>query len=488
MKSSIEAGVSEQQTKGINFHGYKATSSDVVLKPQVEEIGGGASSPGENGKSVQHSTMLEKLDCQELATMVHLSVTPEKSLADAPVWIFVSGLVPSQIVTLHALLTDEKGVRFEARAFYRANNIGEVDLKQAPALGGDYLGVWPMGLFSTLKPNKKHCRLMKREVMRSPFHIQISLYDGFKALISPSDVALVTCTVERWYVAPGVERFQIKTGQVRGALFVPPGPGPFPGVIDLFGGSGGLFEFRASLLASKGFVVLALAFFAYDDLPQSLKEVNLKYFEEASILLLKHPKVRGPGLGVIGLSKGAEIALAMATFLPQIMAAVCINGATYMNGASLRFCDLHIPAVPYSPERIIITEMGTIASLHVWGDPQDESSQASAIPVEKALGPVLFVVGEDDKSVKSKLYAEAAIARAKKYGKNDCTLLAYPGAGHLIEPPGSPLCCNCLMHQTPLPVQWGGKAEPHAKAQEHSWKEIQKFFEFHLGPPGNSNL
>lgn len=69
------------------------------------------------------------------------------------------------------------------------------------------------------------------------------------------------------------------------------GPGPFPGVIDLFGGSGGLIEFRAVLLANKGFAVLALAFFGYDDLPQSLEEVDLEYFEEASILLLKHPKV-----------------------------------------------------------------------------------------------------------------------------------------------------------------------------------------------------
>ncbi|XP_003224159.2 bile acid-CoA:amino acid N-acyltransferase [Anolis carolinensis] len=421
--------------------------------------------------------------------MVHLSVTPVSSLADAPVWIYASGLVPSQTVTLHASLTDERGVQFESRAFYQANDAGEVDLKKMPALGGDYTGVWPMGLLASLKANnKKFHRLMKRDVMGSPFHIQISLFGPFKILTSPTDVPLATCTVERWYVAPGVERFQIKTGRVRGALFVPPGPGPFPGVIDLFGGSGGLFEFRASLLASKGFVVLALAYFAYDDLPQSLTEVNLEYFQEASILLLNHTKVRGPGLGVIGLSKGAEIALAMATFLPQIVAAVCINGATYMNGAPLCFRDVHIPAIPYSSERIVITEMEGMATLHVWGDPHDKGHQASAIPVEKALGPVLFVVGEDDESLKSKLYAEIAIARAKKNGKNNCTLLSYPGAGHLIELPGSPHCYISPMQKSPLPIQWGGKTEPHAKAQEHSWKEIQKFLELHLGPPESSNL
>lgn len=69
------------------------------------------------------------------------------------------------------------------------------------------------------------------------------------------------------------------------------GEGPFPGIIDLFGGIGGLIEFRASLLAARGFAVLALAYIAYEDLPKYLMEVDLEYFEEAANLLLAHPKV-----------------------------------------------------------------------------------------------------------------------------------------------------------------------------------------------------
>lgn len=61
--------------------------------------------------------------------------------------------------------------------------------------------------------------------------------------------------------------------------------------MDLFGGVGGLIEFRASLLAAHGFAVLALAYFAYEDLPKLLQEVDLEYFEEAANLLLAHPKV-----------------------------------------------------------------------------------------------------------------------------------------------------------------------------------------------------
>ena len=59
----------------------------------------------------------------------------------------------------------------------------------------------------------------------------------------------------------------------------------------MFGGIGGLVEYRASLLAAHGFAVLALAYFAYADLPKQLQEVDLEYFEEAANLLLAHPKV-----------------------------------------------------------------------------------------------------------------------------------------------------------------------------------------------------
>lgn len=175
----------------------------------------------------------------------------------------------------------------------------------------------------------------------------------------------------------------------------------------------------------------------------------------------------------------------MSAFLEQIVAAVCINGPTTILGTPLHFHDVHIPAVPYHPEKFLVNEMGTLSNLYIMEDCDDESS---AIPLEKARGHILFVVGEADASFNSKLHAELAIARARKYGKNNCAMLSYPGAGHLIEVPGSPLCFSSRMRNCFRPMQWGGKLELHAKAQEHSWKEIQRFFELHLGQAGSSNL
>ena len=47
------------------------------------------------------------------------------------------------------------------------------------------------------------------------------------------------------------------------------GKAPFPAVVDMFGSVGGLVEIRAALLASRGFLTLALPYFSYKDLPSS---------------------------------------------------------------------------------------------------------------------------------------------------------------------------------------------------------------------------
>lgn len=71
------------------------------------------------------------------------------------------------------------------------------------------------------------------------------------------------------------------------------GKGPFPGIIDLYTFGGGLSEPRASLLAHEGYVVLALPYYGYQDLPKKPKMLDLEYFEEAVKYLRGHPEVSG---------------------------------------------------------------------------------------------------------------------------------------------------------------------------------------------------
>ncbi|KAG9488333.1 acyl-coenzyme A amino acid N-acyltransferase 1-like [Eleutherodactylus coqui] len=407
--------------------------------------------------------------------MINIKVSPESCLADENVKIKVWGLQPEQVITLRAWLKDEKGKLFHSRAFYVSDTEGKVDLEHTPATGGDFHGVCPMGLFWALKPSTPFLRVIKRDVMGSPFHIHLEVYSNLEFNPFPENPPAATTSVERWYVSPGVQRLQIKEGRIRGTLFLPPGEGPFPGVIDLFGGIGGLIEFRSSLLASRGFASLALAYFAYDDLPKTLEYIDLKYFEEAANFLTNHPKVSRAGVGVVGVSKGAEIALAMACFMPQVMGTVCINGTAAITEQTLYYGDLKLRGIPYQPEKNLLTYSGIMDCSNVFGDPRDPENQDSVLPIEKARRPILLLVGENDKCYDSVLYAKISKARAASYGKKDVYLRRYPGAGHLLEPPGSPLCSVAKYSNSTLPVLWGGELVPHCKAQELSWRETLDF-------------
>ena len=167
-------------------------------------------------------------------TRIHLIATPASALMLMSQCI-AKGLTPFQIVLLWTSLEDEKGNLFHSQAYSRANEVGEVDLEHASSLGGDYVGVHPMGLLWSLKPEKILTKLLKRDVMNNPLKVQLKLYDSdvmvtHIAITTPK----VSLTLERWYVAPGVTRIQVKEGCLRGALLLPPGEWNYPGYCHLF--------------------------------------------------------------------------------------------------------------------------------------------------------------------------------------------------------------------------------------------------------------
>nr|XP_045011456.1 acyl-coenzyme A thioesterase 2, mitochondrial-like isoform X2 [Jaculus jaculus] len=267
---------------------------------------------------------------------------------DEPVRIAVRGLAPGQPVTLRASLRDEKGARFRAHARYRADAGGELDLARTPALGGSFAGLEPMGLLWALEAERPSWRLLKRDV-RTPFAVELEALDGHEP---DAGRPLARAVLERRFLPPGVRRVPVRAGRVRATLFLPPEPGPFPGIVDLFGVGGGLLEYRASLLAGKGFAVLALAYYNYDDLPKTVEAVHLEYFEEAVSYLLNHPEVKGPGIGVLGFSKGGEMALAMTAFLKGITAAVIINGSVAAVRGTMYYKDESVPPVTFMKDRL----------------------------------------------------------------------------------------------------------------------------------------
>ncbi|XP_040457526.1 peroxisomal succinyl-coenzyme A thioesterase-like isoform X3 [Falco naumanni] len=225
---------------------------------------------------------------------VSVAVSPAAGLADERVETRVTGLGPGQPVTLRALAADERGCLFQSCAHYRADGRGELHLGTDASHGGDYTGVEPMGLFWSLAPagmERPYQRLVPRST-GTPIKVEMSVHRGHSLPGAIPGPVVAKADVERWFTVPGVRRIRLKEGGVRGSLFLPPGDGPFPGVIDMYGDEGGLIEFRSSLLATHGFAALSLPYFDFEDLPKVMKEFKLEYFEEAARFLQRHPKAK----------------------------------------------------------------------------------------------------------------------------------------------------------------------------------------------------
>ena len=108
--------------------------------------------------------------------------------------------------------------------------------------------------------------------------------------------------------------------------------------------SGGLREDRAALLAANGFAALAIAYCYYEDLPEQYGLFQLSYFESAIDWLISQPKVKSGGVGLVGLSNGGTLALALAAQLGhKVKAVVSVSGYPIFIGCSLATPSMTMP-------------------------------------------------------------------------------------------------------------------------------------------------
>ncbi|XP_076464830.1 bile acid-CoA:amino acid N-acyltransferase-like [Babylonia areolata] len=251
--------------------------------------------------------MLQRISVQHPTHHLHVSsqpdpihVTPKVSLFDQKVHIKVQGLPTKAKVTLYATTQAQwrrQPVTFTSCGHYVSSEEGDLDLSRDASVGGTYTGVDPMGPFWSLSPCPSGPQNVRMVVKNGedPVLYTLSLYLGhwsLKDLVvnETTQKPLYSTTVTRLKKSADVRRIPVKEGCVRGVMFLPPGDGPHPGVIDIFGTGGGLMDTRAGLLASHGFAVLALPHFRFEDLPATIEGVTLDYFQvwesSAHVLML----------------------------------------------------------------------------------------------------------------------------------------------------------------------------------------------------------
>ncbi|XP_045195337.2 bile acid-CoA:amino acid N-acyltransferase-like isoform X2 [Mercenaria mercenaria] len=429
-----------------------------------------------------HMTVLTRV-CTSLANQSHgpcITVTPSVGMVDEKVNIDVRGLDAKQIVTVVADV-EENGMQFESRCVYQADGNGEINNFSNESIDGSFKGIEPMGLFwslTCLSSPKKSARLVKKNVC-TPMNFNIKVYPDNQNKVTLTQEPLTETRVQRLYQKPGVRRIQL-TGRFKGAIFIPEGEGPFPGLIDMFGGLVSLIETRAALLASHGYATLALSYLHGEGLPDMLYDADFNYIKEAYEWFIEQDYIDKNRLGAVGLCFGGFMSLALASVLPQIRAVVNINGITITPEENTIMCN---SADWLDKEKVFNTEEGVVIT-----DVYD-CDNPWPVPAWQHGAKILVIVGEDDKQVHPKwhtFYYESCPSQFKANIK----VHRYPGAGHMIEPPYAPHTRAVTPGRKRMrtinfvpekfhdeDMMAGGWPDTHAHAQEDAWMKVLNFLE-----------
>lgn len=438
-----------------------------------------------------------------------LSVEPAQSRIDEPLRIAVSGVKPNSAVQLRARTLDGAMVAWESTATFNADAQGAVEPGLQAPLEGTYAGTDAGGLLWSMRPVDVRGHVFFTRRRPTPLEVVVTA--------SAAGMPAASVVVERTFGIAGsaVTEHPVDEPGLIASLFLPAGTRPRPGVLVLGGSDGGKLDHAAALLAAHGYATLSLAYFGVEDRPSQLLRIEIEYFKRALAWMAARPEIDEKSLGVVGLSRGGELALLLASLLPQLRAVVAGSPSSVVQAGMAGYTDFTQPAwmlegapVPYRrggkigpatflrsmPAFVLRRPMRQRATFErLMRDA--ESHRMAAIPVERIQGPVLVISGGDDQLWPSDRFGDEVMERLRAADHQfPDRELRYAHAGHfLCFPYGLPSLPPMTMLTppgAPITVDFGGTAEANAAAARDSWPEVLRFLGDALGlrttPPADA--
>ncbi len=194
------------------------------------------------------------------------------------------------------------------------------------------------------------------------------------------------------------------------------------------------------MYTDKGYAMLAIGYFGMEGIPKELDRISLNAIYEEIKQVQTNPRIDATCVAVMGGSKGAELALALASKYPDINAVVSFagshvsfnsiniaadgkTGSFSFNNSSLPYVTVPIRAIPYML-------IGDFRKVHELALEDASAVEAAVIAVENIKGPILLVSGEKDHIWPSAEMSVEVINRLKVKG------FGYPYQ-HIMVPNGN---------------------------------------------------
>lgn len=386
--------------------------------------------------------------------------------------IEIHELEPGQQIRVEAMTQDHADRVWRSWATWQADANGCVNIATQEPCEGSFQGVDPYGLVYGMelaepsypphflddrhKQTVSFCFLLNNQVMQE---IDIT-FDFYPA-------ATTQIEVQETFV---------------GKFFTPlNAEAALPALLVLGGSSGGFHwsEQAARHLAAQGYAALAVAYFDWNGsyaLPAQLADISLEPCLDAVKWLANHSMVDGKRIGLIGYSKGAELALLLASKLEDVplQALVALSPSSHifsgfsmeegMGTSSWSFQGTPVPFLPY-PETNQPLYAANLYDLHCEALKQasEDTWKQARIPVEKISVPIFVAAGEKD-TVWPSVQMIDTIAAHVSSQKNLETVILHE-AGHDFTLPYLPI----IVSDHGLP-----KEEIEA-ARRKTWERLREF-------------
>ncbi|URZ03131.1 acyl-CoA thioesterase/bile acid-CoA:amino acid N-acyltransferase family protein [Clostridium felsineum] len=272
---------------------------------------------------------------------INIIIEPKCSMIDEKVSIIINGLYPFQEVKIKAYSLDyyRLGVKnnnpnnwkwvkkscFSSFAVFKADLNGNVNLSLQAPLKGSYTGVDVMGLFWSMKSHYTEDYNLGKDLSSSPFLSSMNVI--FEVEVNEKRIASSTC--KKLFIDSDVHCEYVTENKLVGKYFSKKNSKIKNGIIVLSGSEGGIHNASqiAALLASHGHPALALAYFGMDNLPDTLKEIQLEYFEKAIDWIIQKGDINPNKLIVFGRSRGGELALLLGSTFKKIASVITVSGS-----------------------------------------------------------------------------------------------------------------------------------------------------------------
>ena len=220
------------------------------------------------------------------------------------------------------------------------------------------------------------------------------------------------------------------------------------GVIVLTGSGGGKDNDTSRLIAEMGYDVLSLAYFDRDGsalVPETLEMIPLEYFDAPKKWLMERSNTRGDGVVIYGLSKGAELALVLASHDSDYKAVIALapshvvwqgtpkNFSDIMSSpSSWSWKDQPLPFVPYVSNEE--KESMGFTNRHAASLTNKVAVERALINVENIDAPVLLLAGGMDTAWPANEMGTEICSRVNSSRDvKSCTLLIYEEGDHLLS-------------------------------------------------------